>query len=1194
MSWKFFADRGGTFTDIVAVSPENKIIIHKILSENPGRYQDAIIQGIREILGSDDNTALPCEDIEIVKIGTTVGTNALLTHSGAPTVLVINQGFADALRIAYQNRPHIFAREIILPGPLYESTIEVSARYDSQGKEIAPLDREKVRSDLQTVYDRGVRSCAIVLLHGYRYPQHEKQIAGIATHIGFTQISLSSEVSPLIKLISRGDITLLDAYLSPIVRHYAAGVARQLQGVPLMFMKSDGILTAAENFSGRDSILSGPAGGIVGAVQTCIKAGFPKLLGFDMGGTSTDVAHYDGEYERTDSSEVAGIRIRTPMMAIHTVAAGGSSILSYDGYTYKVGPESAGANPGPACYRRGGPLCITDANLLLGKIPPRFFPHVFGESGSLPLDKATVESQFLCLAREINPEMGSQQVAEGFITIAVNNMANAIKTISVQRGYDPADYTLCCFGGAGGQMACLVARQLGIKTIFIHPYAGVLSAYGMSFANSGVIKQGAILSPLHTDLIADLERAIVNLTESALLEVPEATVILPKIKIKYAGTDSPLTLNFTPSVEALVQRFEHLHRQLYGFINPETGLIVESISVEVGSETPPMEETPKQRLRPAGILPQPLEIVRVFTGNEWHDASVFDRATLEPDDCIDGPAIVIETTGTNVIEPGWQARLTPHDALVLEYVRSGNIPPVTAIDLSKPNPVQLEIFQNLFKSIAEEMGVRLQNTAASVNIRERLDFSCAIFDSGGNLIANAPHIPIHLGSMSESVKCLIADRSISIKPGDVYASNNPYNGGTHLPDITVITPVFAEDEDHIRFYVASRGHHADIGGITPGSMAPHSGHIDQEGIRLDNFLLVKDGLFQKDSLLGHLLNSPYPCRNVAQNEGDLYAQVAANVKGSKELNSLIAKYGWEAVFAYTQFVQDHAESAVRRVIGTLSGGEFIYDMDNGACIVVRVTIDDSSREATIDFTGTSAQLPDNFNAPRAVVQSAVLYVFRTLVDEDIPLNSGCLKPLRIIIPPGSMLNPTYPAAVVAGNVETSQAIVNALYGALGVMSAAGGTMNNLTFGNSQYQYYETICCGSGAGPGFHGTSAVQTHMTNSRLSDPEVLETNYPVRLESFSIRHGSGGKGRYKGGDGVVRKIKFLEPMTASIISNGRSIAPFGLEGGQPGQKGKNYLHRDGGMIEDLPSTVTVETRAGDILVIETPGGGGYGALNS
>ncbi|MCT7964248.1 hydantoinase B/oxoprolinase family protein [Laspinema sp. D1] len=1206
--WEFWIDRGGTFTDVVAKRPDGQLIVHKVLSENPERYKDAPVQGIRELMGITGDEPIPIDQIGAIKMGTTVATNALLERKGDRTVLVITKGFKDALRIGYQNRPDIFAREILLPEMLYEQTIEVEERYSAQGEELQPVNEAPLIQELQAAYHSGIRSCAIVLMHGYRYPHHEQRIAQLAQNIGFTQVSVSHEVSPLMKLVSRGDTTVVDAYLSPILRRYVDRVSGELSSNPdaldqrLMFMQSNGGLTNARQFQGKDSILSGPAGGIVGAVETSKKAGFEKIISFDMGGTSTDVAHYNGEYEREFETEIAGVRLRTPMMSIHTVAAGGGSILFFDGSRYRVGPESAGANPGPASYRKGGPLTVTDCNVMLGKIQPKFFPKVFGINGDLPLDSDIVRDKFNQMAQQIKQGTGDdrlpEQVAAGFLAIAVENMANAIKKISLQRGYDVSEYTLCCFGGAGGQHACQIADTLGMKRVFIHPFAGVLSAYGMGLADIRTIRQRAVESPLTAELLGQLQTQLSQLEADGKAELSQNSqgtnelVSVAKLHLKYQGTDSTLIIDFADNPATLKGAFEAEHRQRYGFIKEDKSLIVETVSVEVVQQmTPPEEPTVPRR---SSAVPSSIATVPMYDGGSWQETPVFERQELQPGDTINGPALIIEKTGTNAISCGWQVEITDRNYLVLNRVATAELPRIEtqAIAATNPDPVLLEIFNNLFRAIAEQMGITLQNTSSSVNIKERLDFSCAIFDRAGQLVANAPHIPVHLGSMSESVEALMNDKGKTVKPGDVYVSNNPYNGGTHLPDITVITPVFDNAGKDILFYVASRGHHADIGGITPGSMPPHSKTVVEEGVLLDNVQIVKAGKFQESHLLEILTTAEYPARNTDQNIADLQAQIAANERGVQELKKMVEYYGLKTVESYMGYVQDNAEESVRRAIAVLKNGDFTYLMDDGGEIHVKISIDKNSRSATIDFTGTSEQLNSNFNAPAAVCKAAVLYVFRTLVDDNIPLNAGCLKPLDIIIPKGSLLNPCYPAAVVAGNVETSQAIVDALYLALGVMAASQGSMNNFTFGSDRHQYYETICGGSGAGPNFHGTDAIQTHMTNSRLTDPEVLEWRFPVRLESFAIRENSGGKGQFNGGNGVIRRLRFLEPMTAAILSNHRRIPPAGLNQGGGGAIGHNLVERTDGTIEELGSTSAVQMNPGDIFAIQTPGGGGYGRI--
>lgn len=1195
--WQFWIDRGGTFTDIVGRRPDGSLVTHKLLSENPEQYRDAAVAGIRHLLGLAPGEPITPERVECVKMGTTVATNALLERKGEPTLLVITKGFRDALRIAYQDRPRLFERHIVLPELLYTRVVEAQERIGADGTVVEPFDEAHLRERLWAAYDAGLRSVAIVFMHGYRYPAHEIAAARLARELGFTQVSVSHEVSPLMKLVSRGDTTVVDAYLSPILRRYVDQVASEMPGVKLFFMQSSGGLTDAHAFQGKDAILSGPAGGIVGMVRTAQLAkndlGGDKVIGFDMGGTSTDVSHFAGEFERAFETRVAGVRMRAPMMSIHTVAAGGGSILSFDGARFRAGPESAGANPGPACYRRGGPLAVTDANVMVGKIQPRWFPKVFGPNADQALDREIVAAKFTELAQRIAQATGTQRtpeaVAEGFIDIAVGAMANAIKKISVARGYDVTRYTLQCFGGAGGQHACRVADALGMDRVFAHPLAGVLSAYGMGLADQSVMREAAVELRL-AEALPTVAQRLDALAAEAEGELRRQGVSGGEIRthrrvhVRYEGTDSALVVPFGSVVE-IQSAFEAAYRQRFAFLMQERALVVEAVSVEaVGAGDAPAE-APQATLAPA---PMPAaETVKLFSGGRWWEAALVVREAAKPGLFIDGPAIIAEKNATTVVEPGWRARVTALDHLVLERVqpREARRAIGTTVD-----PVMLEVFNNLFMNIAEQMGLQLQNTAYSVNIKERLDFSCALFDAEGQLIANAPHMPVHLGSMSESIKTVIARNAGRMQPGDVYALNDPYHGGTHLPDVTVVTPVFDEAGRDILFYVGSRGHHADIGGTTPGSMPPFSTRIEEEGVQIDNVKLVEAGRLREAEMLALLASGEYPSRNPQQNLADLKAQIAANEKGVQELRKMVAQFGLEVVQAYMRHVQDNAEESVRRVITKLKDGSFTLPLDNGAQIAVAVRVNAAERSAEIDFTGTSAQLENNFNAPTAVCMAAVLYVFRTLVGDDIPLNAGCLKPLKVIIPEASMLNPRPPASVVAGNVETSTCITNALYGALGAMAAGQCTMNNFTFGNARHQYYETISGGSGAGPGFDGTSVVQTHMTNSRLTDPEVLEFRFPVRLESYAIRAGSGGAGQWKGGNGGTRRVRFLEAMTASILSNGRKHGAFGMAGGQPGQPGANRVERADGRVETLGHIGSVEVNPGDVFVIETPGGGGYG----
>ena len=1187
--WEFWIDRGGTFTDIVARRPDGALVTHKLLSENPEHYADAAVAGVRALLPEG-------AVIDAVKMGTTVATNALLERKGEPTVLAITAGHADALRIGYQARPKLFARHIVKPEALYGRVVEIDERVSVEGQVLRPLDEAAARAGLQAAFDEGFRAIAIVLLHGFRFTDHEARVAAIAREIGFSQVSVSHEVSPLMKLVGRGDTTVVDAYLSPILRRYVDQVAGALgHDTRLLFMQSNGGLTDARAFRGKDAILSGPAGGVVGMARTAGEAGFDRVIGFDMGGTSTDVCHYAGQYERAFETVVAGVRMRAPMMNIHTVAAGGGSICSFDGARLRVGPASAGAVPGPAAYRRGGPLTVTDCNVMLGKLRPEFFPKVFGPNADQPLDVEAVARGFEAVSAEIEAATGKamtpQEVAEGFVTIAVENMAKAVRQISIQRGHDVTRYVLACFGGAGGQHACLVADALGMTKVMIHPFAGVLSAYGMGLADMRLIHEETVERPLdQAGDLANRAKVLAAEAEAALRaqDVPMASVeTVASLRVKYAGTDTPLVTSFGDAA-SVREDFEALHQRRFGFTSPTTPLVVETLSVEAIGHSDAGSE-PEFESGASKGEPTPLATVETRMAGANHTTPVFDREVLAVGVEILGPAIIREATGTTVVEPGWRATVDAHLNLILDRVVA--LPARKAIG-TEADPVMLEVFNNLFMAVAEEMGLALQSTAYSVNIKERLDFSCALFDRDGNLIANAPHMPVHLGSMGDSVRAIRDAREgdgRGLRPGDVYMLNAPYKGGTHLPDVTVVMPVFDKNQA-LLFYVAARGHQGDIGGITPGSMPPTSRTVEEEGVLIENFLLVEGGRFLEIETRALLASGKWPARNPDQNIGDLKAQIAACARGAEALTSMVAEFGQEVVEAYMAHVQDNAEEAVRRVLATLEGGAFAYELDDGAVVRVAIKVDQQARTARVDFTGTSDQVPTNFNAPASICRAAALYVFRTLVDDEIPMNDGCLRPVELVIPEGSMLRPRYPAAVVAGNVETSQVVVDALYGALGVMAGAQGTMNNFTFGDERRQYYETICGGSGAGPDFAGTDAVQTHMTNSRLTDPEVLETRYPVLVAAFSIRRGSGGSGAHRGGDGVVRRIGFREPMTATLLSNRRRVPPFGLRGGGPGAVGKAWVERADGTIRSMAATDLVEVGAGDAIVIETPGGGGWG----
>ncbi|RBI74047.1 5-oxoprolinase [Roseovarius sp. TE539] len=1185
--WEFWIDRGGTFTDVVAIDPAGDVHTHKLLSENPERYRDAAVQGIREVMGRHED--FPDGAIRAVKMGTTVATNALLERKGERVLLLVTGGFRDLLRIGYQTRPRLFDLEVRRPDLLYEDVAELDERLDAEGAVVRPLDEDRARRALQAAHDKGIRSVAIAGLHAYLNPAHEVRVAEIARDVGFSQITASHQVNRLAKLVGRGDTAVVDAYLSPILRRYVDQVADALDlgraCNSLLFMQSNGGLTDAQLFQGKDAILSGPAGGIVGMVKTGRAAGHDRLIGFDMGGTSTDVSHYAGDYERSFETEVAGVRMRAPMMDIHTVAAGGGSICKFEDGRFQVGPESAGADPGPACYRRGGPLTVTDCNVMLGKLNPEHFPHVFGPEGDQPLDAGAVRRKFEALAETVSRETGEacrapEEMAEGFLRIAVDNMANAIKKISVQRGHDVTGYTLQCFGGAGGQHACLVADALGMSRVLVHPHAGVLSAYGMGLAEVRAMREVQFDAPLSE--MGDAGEVLERIAREAHDEVESQGIrdigTERRAHLRYDGSHQPLEVTFGDTAR-MQSDFEAAHIQRFGFHSPERAILFDMLSAEAigrtgqspGAALPSGDGAPKAR-------------IPVHLSGESAGVPFYERSGLDPAARITGPAVITEPTGTNMVEPGWAVRVDKMGNLLFERIadKARDNAAGTRVD-----PVLLEVFNNLFMSVADQMGVTLANTSWSVNIKERLDFSCAIFDAAGDLVANAPHVPVHLGSMSDSIRTVMR-LNPDVKPGDAFMLNSPFQGGTHLPDVTVVTPVFVQGRP--AFWLGSRGHHADIGGRTPGSAPPDSTHIDEEGVLIENFKLVDRGTLREAEAERVLASGRYPCRNPAQNMADLKAQIAANETGRQELMKVVETYGLEVVEAYMGHVQDNAEESVRRVIDRLHDGRFSYPMDHGATIEVRVSVDHDAREAVIDFTGTSTQHSGNYNAPRSICDAVVLYVFRTMVGNEIPLNEGCLKPLRIVVPDGSMLNPVYPAAVIAGNTEVSQATCNALYGALHVIAGSQATMNNFVWGNDEFQNYETIAGGTGAGPGFDGCDAVQSHMTNTRMTDPEILEKRFPVRLEEFGVREGSGGKGEWHGGDGVLRRMRFLVPVTVTTLCSHRRVAPFGVDGGGPGKLGRNWAELPDGTCREMQGNDEIELPAQSVFAMATPGGGGWG----
>lgn len=1190
MAWEFWIDRGGTFTDVVGRAADGRLVTTKLLSENPERYPDAAVQGIRDCLGLTPEEPIPDAAIVAVKMGTTVATNALLERKGERVALLITQGFRDLLRIGTQARPALFDLNIRRPDLLYEQVFEIPGRLDALGLEVRPLDEAAVVAALMAARAEGIAAVAVALMHGHVNPVHEARVGVLAQELGFTQISLSHQVSRLAKLVPRGDTTVVDAYLSPILRRYVAQVEGALNmgraTGRLLFMQSNGGLTEAGRFQGKDAILSGPAGGIVGMVRTAQAAGFDRLIGFDMGGTSTDVSHFASVYERSFETEVAGVRMRAPMMDIHTVAAGGGSICAFRDGRYQVGPESAGANPGPASYRRGGPLTITDCNVMLGRLDPKHFPAVFGPKGDQPLDGEIVRQKFAALAEQVAAATGQlalpEVIAEGFLRIAIDNMANAIKKISVQRGHDVTAYALQCFGGAGGQHACGVADALDMKTVFIHPQAGVLSALGMGLAQLRALREAQFDAPLtagaaaHARIDALAAEAVAELMEQGIAK----PVVTRRAHLRYEGQHQSLPVPFG-SADSMERAFTLAHQARFGFASPERAVLFEMLAVEAEGGGAGLPD-----LAPGCEAGEPVEWLRVWVGGSWQAVPLYRREDCGTATRIAGPAVISEATATTVVEPGWEATVDDQANLILRRVAAAGRPPAVG---TEADPVLLEVFNNLFMSVADQMGATLANTAWSINIKERLDFSCAIFDANGDLVANAPHVPVHLGSMSHAVKTVIAAVGATAQAGDAWMLNAPWNGGTHLPDVTVITPVFVEGR--AAFWLGSRGHHADIGGRTPGSSPPDSTTIEEEGVVIDLFPLMQRGVLREAETRALLGSGRWPCRSIDQNMADLKAQIAANETGRSELLRVVAMHGAEVVAAYMAHVQANAEESVRVVIDRLRDGSFEYPMDIGTTIQVRISVNHATRSAVVDFTGTSAQDRGNYNAPKAVTRAVVLYVFRTLVGKAIPLNEGCLKPLTIIVPEGTLLNPVAPAAVIAGNTEVSQAACNALYGALGVVAAAQGTMNNFIWGNDRFQNYETIAGGTGAGPGFHGCDAVQSHMTNTRMTDPEVLEKRFPVRLEEFSIRRGSGGEGHWRGGDGAVRKLRFLEPVTVTTLCGSRKVAPFGGAGGQPGAVGENLVHWPDGRVERLAGNDERDLPAGAVFEMRTPGGGGWGA---
>ncbi len=1204
--WDFWIDRGGTFTDVVARDPEGRLHVRKLLSENPEQYEDAALQAIREFLGVEEvDGAVPSRRVRSVRMGTTVATNALLERRGARVCLVVTAGFRDLLEIGYQNRPDIFALHVEKPEGLAEAVVEIDERVMADGTVRRAPDPAVVREDLKRVCDRGVTSLAVVLMHSYAFPEHERMVGRVAKDLGFEHVSLSHETSGEIKAVARGDTATVDAYLTPVLRAYVRRVRDALgSGVDLKFMQSHGGLVDAERFSGKDAVFSGPAGGVVACAHVARQAGLQRAIGFDMGGTSTDVSRYDGTFDRQFEATISGIRIQAPMLSIETVAAGGGSILRFRDGRMSVGPDSAGSVPGPVCYGRGGKPAVTDANAVLGRIRAEHFPACFGPHADRPLDVDASRRAFGDICAAVSSHMGRQvsveEAAAGFVRIANENMVRAIRRISVERGYDVRDYALVCFGGAGPQHACAIADALGIRQVVLHPLGGVLSAYGMGLADVLEASAESVLEHHSPQLMADLEERFDDL-EAASSEAVLAQGIdrgrirhVRSLDMRYAGVEAYLNVPLSECRDVR-ETFEYMHERLFGFRQTGEPIEVVNLRVETRGRTARPAEAPEAATPSAVPADSALETVEVSFDVAAEDGGpalqrvrtpVFRRSDLAPGMVLEGPALIVEDVSTTVLEPGWTARVNGYHHLVLESTRKRT--PRKRLS-TESDPVQLEVFNNLFMSVAEQMGATLRNVSRSTNIKERLDFSCAVFDEAGELVANAQHIPVHLGAMGESVKGLIQARAGDVLPGDAYATNDPYRGGSHLPDITVVTPVFATGSAAPTFFVASRGHHADVGGRTPGSMPPFSKSIEEEGVVIDNLLMVRDGAFREPELKALLASGPYPVRDIPERLSDLRAAVAANAAGDRLLRDLGERFGLDVVRSYMRHVRDNAELAMRALLRELPDGtnEFEDFLDDGARIRVRVSVDGDRAE--VDFAGTDAQLTGNLNAPHAVVTSAVLYVFRTLLPRPVPLNAGCLAPIRIIVPEGSLLNPRPPAAVAAGNVETSMRITDVLYGALGILAAGQGTMNNLTFGTGRFAYYETICGGTGAGSGFDGASAVHCGMTNTRITDPEVIERRYPVVVRSFAVRKGSGGCGKWCGGDGVTREIEFLEPMEAAVLSERRRHAPFGLFGGASGARGRNVLVKSG-KETDLPGKVKLAAAAGDVLRIETPGGGGYG----
>ena len=1168
---QFWIDRGGTFTDCIHRDLESGALrVTKVLSSD-----QAPLEGIRALLGLGPSDSIPASEI---RMGTTLATNALLERGGRPTVLIADQGLGDLIRIGDQTRPDLFALEIEKPEPLPAWVIEIGARMNPDGSIFRELDESELRNALEEARNSGAESVAIALMHAYRDGTLEGRVGAIAKEVGFAHVSTSNEISNEIGLLGRADTSTANAYLTPLLTQYMAALEKELGSSRLRMMQSNGGLVDASGFIGRNAVLSGPAAGVVATGAIAEELGLSEVIGFDMGGTSTDVSRFAGQVSRVFESQIGGIRIRAPMMELHTVASGGGSICKLEGERMIVGPQSAGSDPGPLCYgnSQAEELTLTDVSLCLGRLSADRFPF--------PLDVERAKKRLAAVAaslRATGVERSAVEAAHGFLRVAVENMATAIQKISVGRGHDVRNHAMVVFGGAGGQYACLIARRLGIRDLVFHPYAGALSAFGMGVANfEWHGERDAGRADLAAPLPTGWERAFEDLEASgraALARDAGAQArwnVRRRVALHYRGTETTLTVDWTDA-HTMRADFEVLHRREFGYVRPQHAVHAATLRVQVELSSP-KPDLPRVEAGSGAAL----RTTMLWSDGALVEAPVYLREDFPLQTEVRGPAMILDATGTVVVDSGFVAIRDERDYLTMRDVES-RIEREMAD--TRVDPVLLEVFNSQFQSIAEQMGAVLQRTAMSTNIRDRLDFSCAVFDVTGGLVANAPHIPVHLGAMSESVRAVLHAHP-DMKPGDVFVTNDPFAGGSHLPDITVVTPQH-DEKGVLRFVVASRGHHADVGGLTPGSMPPASTRLDQEGVVLRTLRIVEDGAFREQLLREALGQGRYPARNPDENVADIQAEIAANEKGLQLLDDLLARYGLEVVIAYMQHIQDNAAALTSRAIADLPDGEYRFEdqLDDGARILVCVTVDGG--EMSIDFEGTDRALDNNLNAPRAVTMAAVLYVLRVLVGKPIPLNGGCMRPVSVRIPEGSLLCPEPGHAVAAGNVETSQRVVDVLFGALGLAAASQGTMNNITFGDDRFAYYETLGGGAGATARRPGADGVHTHMTNSKCTDPEILETRFPVRIRRFSLRHGSGGRGRLRGGDGLIRELEFLAPMRVSVISERRLVAPYGMRGGGSGATGMNLLNG-----KQIAHRVTVQVAPGDILRVETPGGGAWG----